>query len=202
MAALELRQQLKLSQQLIMTPQLQQAIKLLQLSRLELLDTIHEELETNPLLEETLDEGTERDGTGEDQVEPPEAVAEEYNEIQVVEKLREDFDWDSYLDEYNTSTPVLVETDPNREWPSFDHRLTPTSTLEDHLHWQLRFCGMTDQEKEIGVFIIGNLNGDGYLDASLEEIAAMAEVSPEEVEQVLAKVQVFDPVGVAARDLR
>jgi RNA polymerase sigma-54 factor len=202
MAALELRQQLRLSQQLIMTPQLQQAIKLLQLSRLELLETIHEELETNPLLEETLDDGTERNGTGDDPVEPAEAVAEEYKEIQVVEKLKEDFDWDSYLDEYNTSTPVLVETDPNREWPSFDHRLTPTSTLEDHLHWQLRFCDMTDQEKEIGVFIIGNLNGDGYLDASLEEIATMAEVSPEEVEQVLAKVQVFDPVGVAARDLR
>ena len=202
MAALELRQQLKLSQQLIMTPQLQQAIKLLQLSRLELLETIHEELETNPLLEETLDDGTERDGAGEDQVEAPEAAPEEYNEIQVVEKLKEDFDWDSYLDEYNTSTPVLVETDPNREWPSFDHRLTPTSTLEDHLHWQLRFCDMTDQEKEIGVFIIGNLNGDGYLDASLEEIATMAEVSPAEVEQVLAKVQAFDPVGVAARDLR
>ncbi len=202
MAALELRQQLKLSQQLIMTPQLQQAIKLLQLSRLELLETIHEELETNPLLEETLDDGTERDGAGEDQVEAPEAAPEEYNEIQVVEKLKEDFDWDSYLEEYNTSTPVLVETDPNREWPSFDHRLTPTSTLEDHLHWQLRFCDMTDQEKEIGVFIIGNLNGDGYLDASLEEIATMAEVSPAEVEQVLAKVQAFDPVGVAARDLR
>jgi RNA polymerase sigma-54 factor len=202
MAALELRQQLRLSQQLIMTPQLQQAIKLLQLSRLELLETIHEELETNPLLEETSDEVTERNGTGEDQADPPEAVVEEYKEIQVVEKLKEDFDWDSYLDEYNTSTPVLVETDPNREWPSFDHRLTPTSTLEDHLHWQLRFCDMTDQEKEIGVFIIGNLNGDGYLDASLEEIATMAEASPGEVERVLAKVQVFDPVGVAARDLR
>ena len=202
MAALELRQQLKLSQQLIMTPQLQQAIKLLQLSRLELLETIHEELETNPLLEETLDDGSERAGVGEDQGEATEQFAEEFKEIQVVEKLREDFDWDSYLEEYNTSTPVLVETDPNREWPSFDHRLTLPSTLEDHLLWQLRFCDLSDQQKEIGVIIVGNLNGDGYLDASLEEIATMAEVSPEEVEQVLVKVQVLDPVGVAARNLQ
>ena len=202
MAALELRQQLRLSQQLIMTPQLQQAIKLLQLSRLELLETINQELETNPLLEETLDEGTEGDGTSEERGEPSEEFAEEFKEVQVVEKLREDFDWDSYLEEYNTSTPVLIETDPNREWPSFDHRLTLPSTLEDHLHWQLRFCDMTEREKEIGVFIIGNLNGDGYLDASLEEIATMAEVGLKEVESVLAKVQVLDPVGVAARNLQ
>jgi len=85
MAALELRQQLKLSQQLIMTPQLQQAIKLLQLSRLELLETIHEELETNPLLEEMLDDGTERAGATEDQGETTEGLGEEFKEIQVVE---------------------------------------------------------------------------------------------------------------------
>ena len=135
-------------------------------------------------------------------IEEPREPAEEFKEIQVLEKLRQDFDWESYLDEYNTSTPVLVETDPNREWPSYDHRLTLPDTLQEHLIWQLRLSDMTDSEKEIGMFIIGNLNGDGYLDASLEEIATMAEVSVEEVEQVLAKVQVFDPVGVAARNLQ
>ena len=198
MAALELRQQLRLTQQLIMTPQLQQAIKLLQLSRLELLETIHEELEINPMLEEMQEEGGESDKGIEEAPEP----AEEFKEIQVLESLRQDFDWESYLDEYNTSTPVLFETDPNRESPSYDHRLTLPDTLQEHLFWQMRLSDMSESDKEIGIFIIGNLNGDGYLDASLEEIASMAEVSAQEVEQVLVRVQLFDPVGVGARNLQ
>jgi RNA polymerase sigma-54 factor len=198
MAALELRQQLKLTQQLIMTPQLQQAIKLLQLSRLELLETIHEELEINPMLEEMQEENGESDKGIEETQEP----AEEFKEVQVLESLRQDFDWESYLDEYNTGTPVLFETDPNRESPSYDYRLTLPDTLQEHLFWQLRLSDLSESEKEIGMFIIGNLNGDGYLDASLEEIATMAEVSAQEVEQVLVRVQFFDPVGVGARNLQ
>jgi RNA polymerase sigma-54 factor len=198
MAALELRQQLRLTQQLIMTPQLQQAIKLLQLSRLELLETIHEELEINPMLEEMQEESGEGDKGIDEAPEP----AEEFKEIQVLESLRQDFDWESYLDEYNTGTPVLFETDPNRESPSYDHRLTLPDTLQEHLVWQMRLSDMSDSDKEIGMFIIGNLNGDGYLDASLEEIASMAEVSAQEVEQVLVRVQLFDPVGVGARNLQ
>jgi RNA polymerase sigma-54 factor len=196
--ALELRQQLKLSQQLIMTPQLQQAIKLLQLSRLELLETINQELEINPLLEEAQEGETEA-------ASEPEAVPVEettYKEVEVSEKMREDFDWEGYLEEYNTSTPVLVESDPNWEWPSYDHRLTVPTTLEDHLMWQLRLSSFTDEEREIGALIVGNLNRDGYLEATVEEIAAMGEVSPEEVERVLSRVQLLDPLGVAARDPR
>ncbi len=199
MAALELRQQLKLSQQLIMTPQLQQAIKLLQLSRLELVETINQELETNPLLEEMQEEGGEADEPGELAAE---GADEPYPEVEVTEKVREDFDWESYLEEYSSGTPVLVETDSAREWPSYDYRLTPPKTLEDHLIWQLRLSGMPDEQKEIGALIIGNLNNDGYLDAEVDEIAEMAGESAAEVEEVLARVQLFDPVGVAARNLR
>lgn len=197
--ALELKQQLKLSQQLIMTPQLQQAIKLLQLSRLELLETIHQELETNPLLEETQEEvPTEQDS----ELETLGTEEVPYQEVQLSEKIREDFDWEGYLEEYNTSTPVLVETDPNQEWPSFDSRLSEPTTLEDHLVWQIRLSDFTDEEREIGGIIIGNLNRDGYLDATIEEIAEMAQADPAEVERVLGRVQTFDPSGVAARDLR
>ena len=125
--ALELKQQLRLSQQLIMTPQLQQAIKLLQLSRLELLDTIHQELETNPLLEEGQEElPTEQDS----ELETLTTEETPFQEVQLSEKMREDFDWEGYLEEYNTSTPVLAETDPNQEWPSFDSRLTEPHLLE------------------------------------------------------------------------
>lgn len=198
MAALELKQQLKLSQQLIMTPQLQQAIKLLQLSRLELLETINQELETNPVLEEGQEDSPEQ----EDLLKAEGAGEDSYGEVEVVERVREDFDWESYLDEYSSGTPVLMESESSKEWPSYDHKLTLPTTLEDHLAWQLRFSDMTDAEKEIGVLIIGNLNLDGYLDATIEEIAEMAGATPEEVEAVLAKIQLFEPIGVAARNLQ
>ena len=201
MAAIELKQQLKLTQQLIMTPQLQQAIKLLQLSRLELLDTIHQELETNPVLEENLEEHGETvesdqpAATDADPVNP-------FPEVEVSEKMREDFDWESYLDEYSSGTPVLMESESNREFPSYDHRLSVPDSLQEHLMWQLRLSSIPEDEREIGGIIIGNLNGDGYLDATLEEIAAMGETEVRVVESVLAKMQMFDPVGVGARDLR
>lgn len=201
MAALELRQQLKLSQQLIMTPQLQQAIKLLQLSRLELLETINQELETNPLLEETQEETTEA-GQSEDATIVECGPEQPYEQVEVSEKLREDFDWESYLDEYNTATPVLVESDPNQEWPSYDYKLTAPDTLQDHLAWQLRLSNFTDEDREIGGLILGNLNKDGYLDATVDEIAEMAGVDAARVEEILGRVQVLDPVGIAARDLR
>jgi RNA polymerase sigma-54 factor len=197
--ALELKQQLKLSQQLIMTPQLQQAIKLLQLSRLELLDTIHQELEANPLLEETQEElPTEQDA----ELETLTTEELPFQEVQLTEKVREDFDWEGYLEEYNTSTPVLVETDPNQEWPSFDARLTEPTTLKDHLEWQIRLSNFSDEEREIGACIIGNLNNDGYLDATIEDIVALSGSTPAKVEEVLRNIQNFDPTGVAARNLR
>lgn len=193
--ALELRQQLKLTQQLIMTPQLQQAIKLLQLSRLELLETINQELEANPMLEEVQEEIAETE-------KKDEVPTESYAEVEISEKMREDFDWETYLEEYNSGTPVLMEKDPNREWPTFDHKLTATASLEEHLNWQLRMSDLSEDEKEIGSYIIGNLNQDGYLDATIEEIAGMGNASLQQVEKVLAKIQLFDPLGVASRDLR
>lgn len=197
MAALELRQQLKLSQQLIMTPQLQQAIKLLQLSRLELLETINQELEENPILEEAQEEISKSELR--ESLDAP-SGEEAYESVEIKEKIREDFDWEGYLDEYSSGSPVLMERDPNQEQTSYDHRLTPPATLEDHLAWQLRFSDLTEREKEIGAFIVGNLNLSGYLDATVDEIAGLARATVEEVEGALSKVQHLDPVGVAARD--
>ncbi len=197
MAALELRQQLKLSQQLIMTPQLQQAIKLLQLSRLELLETINQELEENPILEEAQEEISKSELR--ESLDAP-SGEEAYESVEIKEKIREDFDWEGYLDEYSSGSPVLMERDPNQEQTSYDHRLTPPATLEDHLAWQLRFSDLTEREKEIGAFIVGNLNLSGYLDATVDEIAGLARATVEEVEGALSKVQHLDPVGVASRD--
>ncbi len=199
--ALELKQHMKLTQQLIITPQLQQAIKLLQLSRLELLETIQQELEVNPVLEEVA-EGVEEVGV-KDEVEPEAVrVEERYDEVEITEKVRDDFDWESFLADYSTYTPVTNERDPNQEQPSFEQRLTSKPSLEDHLMWQLCLSDFTEEEREIAVQIIGNLNSDGYLLAGLDEIAHLTGTSENRVEAVLTKVQSFDPPGVAARTLQ
>ncbi|SHF24492.1 RNA polymerase, sigma 54 subunit, RpoN/SigL [Desulfacinum infernum DSM 9756] len=196
--ALELKQHMKLSQQLIITPQLQQAIKLLQLSRLELLETIQQELESNPVLEETVDEVGNKE-----EVEPEApAVEERFEEVEITEKVRDDFDWESFLEDYSTYSPMPVERDPNQEQPSFEQRLTRRPSLEDHLMWQLCLSDLSEQDKEIAAMIIGNLNDDGYLVSPTAEIAELSGVTVQDVERVLEKVQGFDPPGVAARDLR
>lgn len=198
--ALELRQNLKLTQQLIITPQLQQAIKLLQLSRMELVDTIHEELETNPLLEESQEDAQESDSAGEEK--PDAATETPLKEVEIGETVRDDFDWESYLGDYSSGSPAVVEKDRGQDFPSFDQRLTKKTSLEDHLTWQLRLSSMSEDQKEIGSLIIGNLEPSGYLSTALEEIAEMARVDISAVAEVLARMQRFDPIGVASRDLK
>lgn len=205
--ALDLKQQLKLSQQLVMTPQLQQAIKLLQLSRLEMVEAINKELEENPVLEEE---------AGEDFVEGEEQITEmdtpitvQADEIRLPEQTpeitgegdgREEFDWDSYLEDYGPVGTIREYTE--EEAPTWDNLLTKAPTLADHLLWQLRLSRITEDEMIIGENIIGNLDGNGYLTCTVEEIAEQLDVEPATVEKVLLKIQGFDPPGVAARDLK
>ena len=194
--ALELRQQLKLTQQLVMTPQLQQAIKLLQLSRLELLETVQQELLENPFLEESQrdDPSTE---TVEDRREP--STEDAYDK-----ELTKDADWEDYLGEF-ASTPRLVqprEFEAAEDITPLEARYSAKPTLEGHLFWQLRLSSLTDAQKDIGEVIIGNLSSAGYLQASIEEVAQMAQAEPAEVLTVLERIQLFDPVGVAARNAR
>ncbi len=197
--ALELRQQLKLTQQLIMTPQLQMAIKLLQLSRLELLNTIRQELEENPTLEEEV-----QDSDVEEQlVEPSEkasADSSETKEMKVEEKIRDDIDWNNYIDEYNSSGRTHFEAE-RRDTPNFESFVARKESLHDHLLWQLLMTSPEEADKKIGNCIVGSLNKDGYLDATVEDLAMMSGTDPEKVEQVLTLFQTFDPIGVCARDL-
>ena len=194
--ALQLKQSLSLSQQLIMTPQLQQAIKLLQLSRLELLETINQEMEANPMLEEQiLDEAD--DEKGDEEKGKSEQII---SEVTVKENVREDVDWDVYLSEYNTGwvdSPYEA-----KEVPPFEN-ITPDQTnLYSHLMWQLNMSGFNDVEREIAVHIIGNLDDDGYLKMSIEEISKITGHTQETVEETLNSIQKFDPAGIAARDTR
>ena len=197
--ALELRQQLKLTQQLIMTPQLQMAIKLLQLSRLELLNTIRQELEENPTLEEEV-----QDSDVEEQLversEKASADSSETKEMKVEEKIRDDIDWNNYIDEYNSSGRTHFEAE-RRDTPNFESFVARKESLHDHLLWQLLMTSPEEADKKIGNCIVGSLNKDGYLDATVEDLAMMSGTDPEKVEQVLTLFQTFDPIGVCARDL-
>ena len=201
--AIELRQHLKLAQQLIMTPQLQQAIKLLQLSRLELLETISEELQDNPLLEESQDVEPEQEGRAEEeQPVNPEASVSEVTEVTIDEKAKEDFDWENYLGDYSSGSKVRMEREERRELPAIESRLVQKPSLDAHLQWQLHMSNLNETQKEVGTMILGNLGRDGYLKATAAEIAEMAECDEPLVEEVLHHVHGFDPLGVAARDLQ
>jgi RNA polymerase sigma-54 factor len=212
--ALEIKQELRLSQQLVMTPQLQQAIKLLQLSRLELAGVVEQELQENPVLEETQDAEEERDTAqaaeahlAEPQAEAPETAAADQSgdaaaterEPTDAEKIA-DVDWQNYMDAYPQTGMAPVRDDEDR--PSIENTLTRRETLAEHLQWQLGFAGLEAEEAEAAAWIIGNVDDDGYLQSSVEEIAAQSGLEPEVVERALGQVQGFDPTGVGARDLR
>jgi RNA polymerase sigma-54 factor len=199
--ALELRQQLKLTQQLIMTPQLQMAIKLLQLSRLELLNTIRKELEENPTLEEEIHEvSSEESLDGQSDKASTDSASTE--EVTIKENIREDdIDWNNYINEYSSSGRTHFEAE-RKESPDFESFIAHKESLRDHLLWQLLMTSPTQEEEKVGSLIVGNLNEDGYLEASVENLATMSGSDPDKIEQVLSLMQTFDPTGVCARDLR
>ncbi|MBU1168953.1 MAG: RNA polymerase factor sigma-54 [Proteobacteria bacterium] len=199
--ALELRQQLKLTQQLVMTPQLQQAIKLLQLSRLELVDAINQEIEENPALEELAEHSTKElsdDSTDAEDLRNADSVNE--TEVKIEEKLNTEIDWDNYIEEYNSTGKTHYESE-HRDAPSFESFISEKKSLNDHLLWQLLMFLPSDYEKELGCLIIGNLDKDGYLLATIEELVQMSEYPMDMVEEVLETLQSFDPPGVCARSL-
>ncbi len=206
--ALELRQQLRLNQQLIMTPQLQLAIKLLQLSRLELMATIRKELEENPALEEVTEAegeaGTEDGALGGQEAPLEFSPGEPPTPTEPVPAAgeRSEPDWSAFLEDFSTPpSRTAVETE-EREAPKYEAFVSRKETLNEHLLWQFLMTKPSPEDEAIASFLIGNLNRDGYLEVSLEEAAAANGVPVEEVERVLRVLQTFDPVGVCARDLR
>jgi RNA polymerase sigma-54 factor len=221
---MELRQYLKLSQQLVMTPQLQQAIKLLQLSRLEMSSLIRDQLNENPLLEDLRD----TEGAESTRAEVREVVADRRDrEVsgdgamggsagegavmpgggsnEPVPRDGTDLNWQTFVENYNyfSYAPGSGVKLTNDELPSLEQTLSRRSSLSDHLEWQVHLTQFTPEETEIGLQIVGNINEDGYLkDMTLEDLAERTGADVEAVEEVLLRVQEFDPVGVGARDLR
>jgi RNA polymerase sigma-54 factor len=185
----------KLVQKLILTPSLQQAIKLLPMSTLELSELLNQEMVENPMLEEVPTE----------ELQPVEA-AQEKAEEKPAEKEKGDT-WDDqdyeyffgdYLDDgYRPRTPTEV-----KELPPIENTLSSSASLSDHLLWQLSMQTDDALVREIGEAIIGNLDDDGMLVATVDELSAMGPWATDDVERALRLVQGFDPVGVAARDLQ
>jgi RNA polymerase sigma-54 factor len=218
---MEMRQELKLSQQLVMTPQLQQAIRLLQLSRMELAELVHDEMLENPILDDELDldmeRSRERDEAGSDiehqhqlegagSTETPiegsvvDGVAQ--TEVKGDATAVNEIDWENYLDNYSMGPPMPAFRGDGEEMPSLEATLTKPASLYDHLAWQLKMTNLPQERLEIGLEILGNIDADGYIkDPPIEEIAADLGVDPIVCEEVLEKIQSFDPIGVGARSL-
>ena len=203
--ALEQKLHLKLSQKLIMTPSLQQAIKLLQLSKLELQEVLNQELLENPLLEESAEEVKAEEVAEAEAQEKKEADAEAKPLEPAKEKEKDSFeeiDYDAYFQdyiEYGYNPRGMGEE--HEEFP-IENTLTRPPNLTDHLTWQLSMSDASPLIKEIGAFIIGNIDEDGYLRATDEEIAAAGNWDRKDVDTAVAAVQSLDPIGVGARDLR
>jgi len=179
-----------------MTPQLQQAIKILQMSVLELQQEVTSALVENPTLEESTDDSAPSE---EFQVNPD-------TEESTPEKMadpKDDMDWQAVLEQGNWNAPLPSTRNVSGEdLPSYEQVLTRATSLYDHLMWQLRMNTSDPKELEIGEEIIGNLNEDGYLVMLVEEIANSMKVDLAQVEAILFRIQRYDPPGVAARNLQ
>ncbi|EJE6821997.1 RNA polymerase factor sigma-54 [Escherichia coli] len=191
--------QLRLSQQLAMTPQLQQAIRLLQLSTLELQQELQQALESNPLLEQ-IDTHEEID-TRETQDSETLDTADALEQKEMPEELPLDASWDTI---YTAGTPSGTSGDYiDDELPVYQGETT--QTLQDYLMWQVELTPFSDTDRAIATSIVDAVDDTGYLTVSLEDILESMgdeEIDIDEVEAVLKRIQRFDPVGVAAKDLR
>jgi RNA polymerase sigma-54 factor len=204
---MEMKLQYKLAQQLVMTPQLVQAIKLLQLSRMELIDEVRKELDQNPVL---ADDGTDPRGREADPTAPTMRTTDVPPEERVgmterveadtdmaakgLEKQVKEVDWEQFLENRQLQTPMPTSgRGGNDEMPPIEASLTKPQTLRDHLLWQLQMSDFVDNERHFALLVIGNLDERGYLDLergvgpdgeklpdiTIEELAAEAELDPD-----------------------
>ena len=191
--AISQKLQARLSQKLILTPSLQQAIKLLPMTTLELAELLNQEMVENPMLEEvpTEEQAADQEKTQE-QEKPKDAKEDTWDDADY------EYFFGEYLDEgYRPRQPQEV-----KELPPIENTLSTRSSLADHLMWQLTLQASDETVREIGAAIIGNVDDDGYLVASVDELAGLGPWDISDVERALEHVQGFDPIGVASRDLQ
>jgi len=200
--ALESRLELKLSQKLVLTPQLQMAIKLLQMPQLELSQTINQELIENPFLEELSDVSSSEE-LSQDEKESLEETPPETDDTELSLEQLAHFSSDDYFEERSSDGRDLgYFTSGNVTHPSYEYFLSTATDLFEHLIWQLRLSKESEEIREVAELIIGNIDENGYLRISDEEISELSKTDTETVKIALALVQSFDPPGIAARDVR
>ncbi len=201
--ALELRQQLKLVQKLVMTPQLRQAIKLLQLNRLELTNALRSEMEQNPALEE--------DFSQTDLPELPQSLSattenlEPGKEGDITERVAasdnlDSINWSDYANNFDSNFSFARETPP-ADAPSQFEFISEKPDLSSYLHWQLAHCELDASEWETAIFLVGNLNRYGFLETDIEEIMEQTHADLDSVEYLLEVIQELDPPGIGARNV-
>jgi len=197
--ALEMRLDLRLAQKLVMTPQLQQAIKLLQLSRLEMSQMVYQEMLENPVLEDATIETEAEDGESIPQEDVPEDTLPAGDTAVDVFDMK----WDNYIDEDEDRLDRSSYFGQDEEMPSYDQTLSTPLSLADHLIWQFKMGASSDTEVRVAEELIGNIDDDGYLRGiTVEEVAENTGVEINQAYKVLGMIQDLDPPGVGARDLR
>jgi RNA polymerase sigma-54 factor len=227
---IEMKLQFKMQQQLVMTPQLQLAIKMLALSRLELAEEVRKELDGNPVLaddhtdpqlraevDRSLPQSAPTDLPPEERIGVTERVERDTDMAgREMEKQVKEVDWEQFLENRQLQTASSTSRSGFEDLPPIEQSLTKPNTLRDHLMWQLQMSDFVDNERQFALLVIGNLDERGYLDLergtdaegnklpdlTLDDFAEEVGLNPEDAEIVLSLIQRFDPIGVAARDLR
>ena len=191
---------LRVAQKQILTPGLVQMVSVLALNRLELKEMINQEIMANPVLEELQEDGVTAENYTDEAF-----LKKETEQVPETEAANpfDEFDFGSFFTQYlDTGAERAASSEREEiEKPSFEKFLSSPSSLTEHLNWQLSVSICTETVRTIAEAVIGNLDENGYLTATLDEIAQSGNFSMEDVEEALALVQEFDPPGVGARDL-
>lgn len=200
--AIKMSQGLKQSQSLMITPQLQQAIKLLTLTHLEMTTLISQEMVENPMLEEIDFEA--EDTSSREEMDAKEASAEDFSGPELIEGAKDSFDWEQYSESFNStssSSPNMKESGSPDDLPSYENMVSKSQSLQEHLEWQLRMESLTTEELNYALELIGNIDDDGYLEVPVEEIIARTTLEKDQAIGILGLVQHLDPVGCGAQNL-
>lgn len=196
-----LRQTMNLSQSLVITPQLQQAIKLLQMSRMELETAVRSELEENPILEEAellKEEDLQRTKEAATEIEAGEGVGQD--QISQDPQKHDEFEWESYIEA--NQKPPQSGMSGSEEIMNYENVITASQTLHDHLYWQVKMTGFSREEELAADALIGYIDDDGYIKVPLEQIAEEEKIELDLLEDTLTLIHEFDPAGVGARNLK
>ena len=204
--AIKMSQGLRQSQSLMITPQLQQAIKLLTLTHLEMTTLISQEMVENPMLEEIdgeMDAGPVEESR--EEMETHEATVENFSGPELIEGSKDTFDWESYSESFNSSSsssPNTKESQSPDDMPSYENMVSKSQSLQEHLEWQLRMESLSTDQLNFCLDLIGNIDDDGYLEVHFEEILARSKiVDRDEALGMLGLVQHLDPLGCGAQNL-